>query len=395
MGSIRFFISAAEHSGDSLGQTLIESLRRKFPNAQFVGVGGPKMAAAGCRLLADPTRNAAMLLGALRQVGYWVRLLKEIRQEFVNNPPDVVIPIDSPTVNVHIGLMARNMKLPVCYYVAPQHWAWAPWRTRKLSRAVNTLCCVLPFEEPYFRQQRINAVYVGHPLFDRLGDQPMAAAPTSPLPQGKLKVAILPGSRSSEVASNLPVMLEVASQLRGRVQECVFVAAAADKNRALQIQAHLMRSSERIEVRTHVTDAVIAWADLVLVCSGTATLQVASHYKPMIVLYALSRWKWNLAGRFLVRTKYMSLVNILADRELVPEFMPFYGSTRPVVQRAVELLKNPQQRMEMSSQLSQLVSPMERFSRQMPAGDRVAVEVARLLEPKLQPPSQPVPPSRG
>jgi lipid-A-disaccharide synthase len=339
------------------------------------------MAKAGCRLLADPTKNSAMLVGAASQAGYWLNLLARLKTELSLAPPDVMIPIDSPTVNLRVAKLGRQLGIPVCYYVAPQLWAWAPWRIKVVRANVQTLCCVLPFEQQYFGQQGVHTVYVGHPLFD----QPAKGAQTDPdllkppLPKAPLRIALLPGSRKAEIAANLPPMLETFLAVRGKFPGIAAVAAAADEDRAWQIRSVLPRFGAKIDVRTGATDAMIRWADLVLTCSGTATLQIARHEKPMIVLYRLAWWKWNLAGRFLVQSKFLCLVNILADRELVPEFMPFYGPVQPLIDTAVDLLAHPEKRQAMSHDLAMLTAPMAGFSDQMPAARRVAIEVARLM----------------
>ena len=399
-----FFLSAAEHSGDALGAALIEALRQEFPTAEFRGIGGAKMAAAGCTLLADPTRNSAMLLGALSQIGFWLKLLKQAEADMRLHRPAVVIPIDSPPVNIRVARIGRRLNTPVCYYVAPQLWAWAPWRISRLIGVVDTLCCVLPFEENYFRQRHVHGLYVGHPLFDVATPMPTPAATPSaqmpqstrsapssqrsadgPLPASPIKVALLPGSRQAEVQGNLPPMLDVVRQVRSRFSQATFAIAAADDSRAWQIRALLRSKGEVAEVRTGMTDAIIDWADMVITVSGTATLQVASRHKPMVVMYALAAWKWKLAGQFLVQSRYLSLVNILADRELVPEFMPFYGSTKPLAAAVLHLLENATARAAMTQELEKLVAPMRTFSRQMPASRRVALEVARLMA--AQPPA--------
>ncbi len=339
------------------------------------------MARTGCRILADPTKHSAMLVGALSQAGYWLNLLSRLKKELAVDKPDVIIPIDSPTVNLRIARLGRRLRIPVCYYVAPQLWAWAPWRIKTVRNAVDTLCCVLPFEEQYFGHQGVHTVYVGHPLFD----QPANAPETDPellkppLPKVPLRIALLPGSRKAEIAANFPPMLEAFLALRGKFSGIAGVAAAADEDRAWQIRNVLPGYGAKIEVRTGSTDAIIRWADLVLTCSGTATLQIARHRKPMIVLYRLAWWKWNLAGRFLVQSKFLCLVNILADRKLVHEFMPFYGPVQPVIDVASDLLGHPEKRDAMSRDLAGLTAPMESFSNQMPAARRVALEVARLM----------------
>ncbi len=375
-----FFLSAAEPSGDALGAALIGALRQEFPDGQFTGIGGPKMIQAGCRVWADPTGNSAMLAGAVLQARYWWRLLRQVRREFATHPPDLVVPIDSPTVNVRLSRLARRRGITVCYYVAPQLWAWAPWRIKAFAAAVDHLCCILPFEEDYFRRQGVPTTYVGHPLFDQPADgaagDPAQLKPA--LPAASLKIALLPGSRRAEIIANLPPMLEAVRALHRRFPGSAFAAAAVDDARGWQIRGLLQHSGLRVDVRSGVTDAIIRWADVVLTVSGTATLQVARHHKPMLVMYTLAWWKWNFAGRFLVQTRYLSLVNILAGRELVPEFIPFHGSLRPLLRRAGELLSQPQQRTAIARELGELVAPFEAFSRDMPAARRVALEIARL-----------------
>lgn len=339
------------------------------------------MAKAGCRLLADPTKNSAMLLGAASQAGYWLDVLARLKRELALDKPSVMIPIDSPTVNLRIARLGRRMEIPVCYYVAPQLWAWAPWRIKTVRATVNTLCCVLPFEQNYFGQQGVPTVYVGHPLFDPPGNG-VDTDPEklkSPLPKAPVRLALLPGSRRAEIAANLPPMLETFLAMRGRFAGIAAVAAAADEERAWQIRNYLPRYGAKIDVRAGATDAIIRWADLVLTCSGTATLQIARHHKPMIVIYRLAWWKWNLVGRFLIQSKFLCLVNILADREMVPEFMPFYGSTEPLIAATADLLSHSEKREAMTRDLAELTAPMAAVSDQMPAARRVALEVARLM----------------
>ncbi len=364
-----------------MGAGLICALRQQIPEARFFGIGGDKMAAAGCRLLANPTHHATMLFGSVGQLRYWMELLRTVRGELAAIRPAVVIPIDSPALNVRIARSARALRLPVCYYVAPQHWAWAPWRTRELARVVDTLCCILPFEPDYFARQGLHAVFVGHPIFDTAVDSP-ATDPASlmpPLPAGGMRVALLPGSRHGEVQMNMPVLLEVAATLKGRVNTCVFAAAAADDNRAMQMQRYLQRTHLRVDVRTHRADQILRWADMVLAVSGTVSLQIAKYHKPMIIVYALARWKWNLAGRFLINTKYMCLVNILADRLLVPEFMPFYGSPEKIARQAIDLAQDADRRAQMTADLARLVNPLAAYSQAKPASERVALEVMKLM----------------
>jgi lipid-A-disaccharide synthase len=431
-----FFLTAAEHSGDALGAALIRALQRRYPDAVFVGVGGPRMAAAGCRLLANPVARSKMLVGAIfTEARYWYRLLREIRAEFRAIKPNVVVPIDSSAINLRIAGVARDEGLPVCYYVAPQVWASRPWRVKKIRRVVDTLCCILPFEEAYFRERGVNAVYVGHPMFDTPAETaetdpsrlepplPGATAPANipAAPRSSTrrdrrqpewwghatfagggaddrgpKVAIFPGSRKQEIDGQMPPMLEIMSEIKGRFGKAHFVAVAPSEERAWQIRHHLRGANTPVDIRvgdasvvangtnSPVSDAVIRWADLVLTKSGTTTLQVARHAKPMVVMYAAAWWKWHLFARWLITTRFIALVNILAGRELVPEYIPFYGSPLPVARECIDLLANADRRLRMAQDLHDLVAPLLPRGGAL-AADRVAAEVAKLSEPAAVP----------
>ena len=381
IASPTFFFTAAEHSGDALGAAVIPALRRMYPDARFVGVGGPKMAQAGCHIMADPTARSAMLVGALfSEASYWWKLLGQIKHEFKVARPTVHIPIDSSTINLRIAKLARSCEIPVCYYVAPQIWASRPWRIKHVRQVVNTLCCVMPFEEKYFRDRGVNAVYVGHPMFDVPADGP-ASDPTNvnpPLPASSPKVVILPGSRRAEIDANLPPMLKVVSEIKGRFPQAAFVAGAPSEERAWQIRHHLRQCGTPIDIRVGITDAVIRWADLVITKSGTATLQIARHHTPMIAIYAVAAWKWAFARHF-ITTPYITLVNILAGRELISEYIPFHGSPLPIAREAIELLSKQALRETMSRELAELVAPLAPDAHGGLAADRVAAEVAKLV----------------
>jgi lipid-A-disaccharide synthase len=342
------------------------------------------MEGAGCRLLANPVARSAMLIGALlTQSRYWWGLLKRIRAELSALKPDVVIPIDSSTVNLRVARIAREQGLPVCYYVAPQVWASRPWRVKKIAGAVDTLCCVLPFEEAYFKERQVHAAYVGHPMFDvpAGGAESDPALLDPPLPKGDPRVAIFPGSRRAEIANHMPPMLAVLSEIKGRFPRATFVAAAPSEERAWQIRHLLRQANTPVDIRVGHGDAIIRWSDLVLTKSGTATLQIARQHKPMVVMYAVAWWKWHFFARFLINTPYIALVNILAGRELVPEYIPFYGSPLPIARECIELLSKPELRARMGTELAELTAPLAPTGAAL-AADRVADEVVKLLEGK-------------
>ncbi len=380
-GAPVFFLTAAEHWGVARGAGLFGGLMRRARVARFVGVGGELMAAAGCRLLANPVKRSAMLAGAfVTESWYWWKLLREIKEEMGALRPDVVVPIDSSAVNLRIARIGKESGLPVCYYVAPQVWASRPGRVKKIKAYVETLCCVLPFEEKYFKERGVNAVYVGHPMFDgaEVGGSQADAAIDLPGGEGVgPKLAIFPGSRKAEIDKHMPSMLEILSEIKGRFPRSVFVAAAPSEERAWQIRHHLRAANTPVEIHVGHADAIISWADLVLTKSGTTTLQVAKHGKPMVVMFAVPRLQWAFARHFIL-TPYIALVNILAGREVVPEFIPFHGSPLPVARECIELLSRPELREAMVGELKKVVAGLWPVGGEL-AADRVAGEVMKLV----------------
>ncbi len=315
---------------------------------------------------------------------YWWKLLRRIRAALAAEPPAVVIPIDSSFVNLRIAAIAKKLALPVCYYVAPQVWASRPWRVKKIARCVDTLCCMLPFEERYFNDRRVHAVYVGHPMFDLMPDAPVGSRESDshpldpPLPDSAgPHVAVFPGSRRAEIQKHMPVMLEILTEIRGRFPGAHFVAAAPSDERAWQIRRHLRSSNLPVEIRAAKTDAILRWADLAIIKSGTTVLQVARHNKPMVVMFSVPRWQW-MIGRRLILTRHVAMINILAGREIVPEFVPI-PSPLKVARVCIDLLSRPELRAVMQRDMAAVIKTL--LPRDgIPATDRVADEVAKLGE---------------
>jgi lipid-A-disaccharide synthase len=380
----RVFVSAGEHSGDAHCANLIKSIRKKSYDpingrnfkVEFVGVGGERMAGAGCEMLARPVERSVMIYKAFASVKYFIGVIKQCREYLSENRVDMVIVCDSPAFNFHIAKAGRKAGVAVMFYVAPQLWAWAPWRIRKLRRLSSKLCCILPFEEQWFWQRGVETVFVGNPLFDDVHiDFSKSGRNYSQFDVRRARIALFPGSRKAEIEKLWPAMQEVAGQLKHRWPGVRFVASAADE-RKLGVLKEM--EAEHFECEYEVANvAVIAQdCDLALVASGSATLQVAAGGCPMVIMYQSSRLLWELAGRWLVRSRFLSLVNILAGKELVPEFMPYFGSTRPIVQRCYSLLSSKTKMQRISDELVEMVRPLTDGS----ASDRCADEVIGMLK---------------
>jgi lipid-A-disaccharide synthase len=355
----RVLISAAEPSADLHGASLIGEVRRRLPGVEFVGVGGPLMAQAGCRLLADLTTESSMLLGALSLVGRAWKLLRRLDRLLAEEPFDLGVVIDSPTLHLPLAKRLKRRQVPVLYYIAPQTWAWAEYRTRKLAKRVDRAAVILPFEQEYFRTKGIRADYVGHPLFDVLAERTVDRGCVARLREaGGPVVALLPGSRRQVIREVLPGQLEVSRRILRRFPEARFLLSAASETAEREIGALLAGAGPAVEVHQGHNPEIISAAELVLVASGTAALEVAYYRKPMIVMYNHSRWGYELIGKHLINTKYLSLPNILAGREVVPEFMPYYRRPDPIAAKAIEMLSTPQTLERIATELDELISPL-------------------------------------
>jgi lipid-A-disaccharide synthase len=368
-------ITAAEASADAYGAGLIQALRRRLGEARFVGIGGRRMAAAGCELIAETVGRAAMITGALRHLAYYRRLIRQVKRAMDQAPPAVHVPIDAPALNWHLARAARRRGAAVAHYVAPQVWAWARWRVRKLRRLSDVVACILPFEEDYLRCRGVNARFVGHPLFDGLppADPPDLDAAAG---DGTWRIALLPGSRRGEIAAHAPALAAVRDGLSRRFPRAEFVFAAVDEAAAETIRLSTGRADLPLEVGG--TAGVLARSHFAFTASGTATLLAGHFGVPMVVFYRVGRLAYALVGRWLVRTPHLSLVNILAGREMVPELMPWYGSAEQLLQAGLAMLEDPPALRHARQELLSLVAPL-RAVRPATAADNAAGLVVQAM----------------
>lgn len=334
---LTIFLSAAEASGDEHASHLIAAIRRLRPKAKFIGAAGPKMAAAGCEVVVDLTQRASMAGGAIAQLGYYRRMVRLIRAKIAEVRPDLLIPVDSPALNWHMAAEARRCGSKVFYYIAPQVWAWAPWRVRKLARLTDQVGCILPFEQPYLRHRGVNATYVGHPLMDTLPERPAEPPDMAQAwADGAWRVALLPGSRPGEMRNHTPALLATAQAIRRRWPDARCVLTAWSK-RCAEILRPMVEGAP-VELVVGRTRDVLAQSHFAVATSGTVTLEVAYFGVPMVIFYQASRLLYNLLGRWLIQTPHLSLVNILAGRRLVPELMPWHGKAGQVVDAAMDVM---------------------------------------------------------
>ena len=322
---MRIFLSTGEPSGDLHAANLIEAIRKRVPGAEFVGFGGPRMGAAGATLLFPLVQLAVMWLGrVLLNLPTFFRLLGEADRYFRDHRPDAVVLIDYPGFNFCVALRAKRRGIPVIWFVPPQLWAWAGWRVRKIRARVDLVLCSLPFEPAWYHARGVpGAAYIGHPYFDELADRPVDGTfVAEERAKGGPVVALLPGSRTQEVTANLPVMLRAAAALGRHRPDARFVVASLHE-RHEQLARDLLRESGLdlpIEIHAARTPELIRLADVSWAVSGSVGLELMYETLPSVILYQVRPFGLWVARQFMT-TKFISLVNLLAGREVFPEYL--------------------------------------------------------------------------
>jgi lipid-A-disaccharide synthase len=319
---MRIFICAGEPSGDLHGANLIRELRRLRPGVECVGFGGERMEAAGARLLYPLCRLAVMwFLRVLANAPTFLSLLSRADRYFRHRRPDAVVLIDYPGFNWWLARRAHFHGIPVFYFVPPQLWAWAGWRVRKMRRWVDHVLCSLPFEVDWYRQRGVDAHFVGHPYFDELPLQPFDPEFVARVEgAGQIPVGLLPGSRTQEVTRNLPTLVRAAARVHEARPDTRFLVACFKEAHRQSVEACVRGRGLPVEAFVGRTPEVIRAARACVAVSGSVGLELLYHGKPSAVVYRVGKLDLKIGRRFL-RAPYISLVNLLAERELFPEFL--------------------------------------------------------------------------
>ncbi|HET7394893.1 MAG TPA: lipid-A-disaccharide synthase [Gammaproteobacteria bacterium] len=377
---LRIGIVAGESSGDILGANLIRALRARVPDAQFEGVTGPEMVAAGCKTIASAEELSIMgLVEVLRHLPRLLWLRRRLRKHFLANRPDVFIGIDSPDFN--LGLEEQLHKRGICtvHYVSPSVWAWRERRIFKVGRAADLVLTLLPFEPAFYEKHGFKAEFVGHPLadqapatIDRVEQRKSLHLPC----EGPL-VALLPGSRSTEVERLGPLFLDTAQWLSEKMPELRFVIPAATNalSFAIKKQIRMLKPDLPVTVVDGHSREVMSAVDVVLLASGTATLEAMLSQCPMVVAYRLAGLTHAvIRGCGLLKVPYVSLPNLLAGREVVPELLQYEATSYNVGEAVLELLQNAAARRIQLDAFREITAVLRRN-----AGERAAEAILKLL----------------
>ena len=353
-----FGIVAGEASGDILGAGLIRALKAKYPNARFVGIGGEEMIAEGFHSLVPMERLSVMglveVLGRIREL---FSIRARLMDYFLANRPDVVIGIDSPDFTLGVERRCREAGMLTVHYVSPSVWAWRQKRIFKIAKSVDLMLTLFPFEARFYEEHNVPVAFVGHPLADRIPMNPdtHGARQDLGLQVDKPVLAILPGSRGGEVERLGGLFLEAARWIQERRPDLQLAIPCVNREREKQVRELV----DSLDVKLPVTIVrgrsreVMAAADVVLLASGTATLEAMLLKKPMVVGYRLSNITFALASR-LVKLPHVALPNLLAKKELVPELLQDDATPEKLAEAVLERLENSSERERLYLAFSEL-----------------------------------------
>jgi lipid-A-disaccharide synthase len=331
--SYRIMMVAGEASGDLHGANLVRSLRRHIPDLSISGMGSSEMKKQGVEILYDAAKMGVVGLSeVLTHLGDIRLAMRTLEEGLRSNRPDLLILIDYPDFNLILAGKAKKLGIPIFYYISPQVWAWRSGRVKKISKRVDRLAVILPFEQEFYKRHGMEVDFVGHPLMDwvRVSEPRDSFLRRHAIDPAATIIGLLPGSRRKEIASLLPVFLEAAKILAEEVEQPVFLLPLAPTLSQAELESHGLASSP-LDIRV-ISDNrydLMASCRAVMTASGTATLELAILGVPMAVCYRISPLTYFL-GRRLIKVEFASLVNLVAGRRVVPELLQDDASPKAI-----------------------------------------------------------------
>jgi len=374
-------IVAGEKSGDYLGAELIKAFKKRHPNAEFVGLAGPLMQAEGAVSLGEMDKISIMgIAGAIKGIFDILSIRKAIRKHMLEWRPDVFIGIDVPDFNLGLEIKLKEAGIPTVHYVSPTVWAWRGKRIHKIKRAVNLMLTLFPFEETFYQKHDTAVKYVGHPLAKPVLNWRVDSQAKSKinLAQGKRLVAVLPGSRMSEVSRLAPVMLDACSQLAKRYPDLEFVIPAASEKLKLFLETELNISSTPVRVILGHSRDVLAISHLAVLASGTAALEAALFATPMIVMYKVAKLEEWYAARTM-GVEHFSMPNHLCSPPIVTELIQDNATSENLVAEVSALLDSDEKYQAMRSTLAAIAPSLSEDSGEL-ACDAIEQLVAQRVK---------------
>jgi len=363
---VKVGIVAGEKSGDYLGAGLIRAIKQRFPDAEFVGLCGPLMQEQGAQTLAEMEKISIMGFdGLLSSIGDILAIRKKIHRHMLQWQPDVFIGIDVPDFNLTLEKKLKQSGIPTVHYVSPTVWAWRGGRIKKIRQAVNLMLTLFPFEKKFYQQKNTPVEYVGHPMAKMAVEwQKDDEFIQRHNPQGKRLVAVLPGSRMSEVSRLAPVMLAAIDVLATRYPQLNFVLPAANDKIKHYLQDELNITESPVTVIDGQSRELLAICDIALLASGTAALEAALFAKPMVVMYKVSKFTQWYASRTMVVAHY-SMPNHLINPPIVPELIQDEATLENTVFHLSRLIDDPDYYENMHKALSEIAPALHEESGQL------------------------------
>ena len=380
---LRIALCAGETSGDQLGAGLVEALKRELPDAQFAGIAGPRMKAAGVDAWEDADALAVMgFAEVLSHLPRLPKLRKAFRQRLLAWRPDVFIGIDAPDFNLGVEAWLKSRGVRTVHYVSPSVWAWRAARAEKIGESADRVLCLFPMEPPIYAQYDVDATFVGHPLADEIPLMPDQNAARSHLGvENALPVlAVLPGSRASEIDKMLPAFLAAASRVQQVKPDLQVLIPAANARCKARIQTHITtHAAPDLPVRVFdgQAQAVMIASDVVLLASGTAALEAMLCKRPMVVGHRISGLTYRIVkGLGMLKSRFVSLPNVLADEALIPELLQAECTPEALADAVLAWFEDPQRSARVRETFAQLHLQLRKD-----AARHAADAVAELITP--------------
>jgi lipid-A-disaccharide synthase len=375
---VTIYFVAGEVSADNHGAALMRSLHELDPGLKFIGRGGPQMQKIAGKQFKNWIGDAAVLglWEVLRKYGYFRKEFRETLAEILESKPDAVVLIDYPGFNLRLAhaLRRESRRQKIIYYISPQVWAWNRGRIKKMARSVDLVLCIFPFESDLYNESGLRAVFVGHPMIERLQARKIDGERDPNL------IGLFPGSRLREVRKIFPVMIQTARLLSQSNPTLRFQVAAASEELAREMTPapgalDQLQNRQRIEIIVGETAALMQRAFAGIVASGSATLESAYFRMPFVLIYKVA-WPTYLAARLVVNVKYLGMPNLLAGKEVVPEFIQHRAEPGALAKAVRVLMENAQARERMISEFDAMIRGVGDTG----AGKRAAQAIIEELE---------------
>lgn len=382
---MRYFFSVGEPSGDIHGANLIHALKERDPDAEILGFGGDKMRDAGCNLIFPLADHPVMgLVAAFKNLPMFLRLFRKAERIIRRQKPDAVILIDYPGFNWHIARAAKRLGVPVFYYVPPQIWGWGTWRISKMRRFVDHVLCSLPFEETWYHERGVpSARYVGHPFFDDLAERRLNADFLHRQRHRDTRkiVALLPGSRGMEVKHNFAMMVDAADKLHRELPHVRFLVAGFKEAHRPMLEKAVAGRDLPIEIHIGKTPEIIQLAEVAISVSGSVSLELLYHRTPTSIVYTINPFFYHVLRPLLLKTPYITLVNLMAGRVIFPEFLGYWDQSTEIAETVAKWLSDDALRGKIVRQLEKLQQVYGSPGATASAADQIIATVAPAASP--------------